>query len=442
MNPLRVFHIAVLASIALLFQACQPSASEYATLDGWLLCDDCRNGERAAVHAIGGKLVHTLDQALIGPSPGRVANKEAQFRQMYRTLPAPSVSESDYVAELRGNYIARYQQRAALSLGDIGDSRAVAALRRARDAARARGYRSDVVTVIATVLALRESRPFAGTVAPQTPRFADTVRVAQGGGLAWDGDESVTLNGTPFADSLEVGHWTDSLAFVAAALPGNYALSIHRLGSGAVTQVVPLQIIAPPYQSHDPATAPVLTALPLPQTRYLALPSSPADSGDFFKLEAAGNRPFTARITAAGANTLSLRWLVCATLAMPPLVAPVTLTGRVVDENGVPVDGALVSLLTTGVQVVTDVSGRFSLSGLPAVPPVDVRVSKLGYARTGFSIQLGVDSVMLPISSDTTAIVLTTVASSVTIPAGGCRFLRITPAAGAPRVIRLRLTSP
>jgi len=155
MNVTRALSILGFVGLVSL-NACHLSKEEYTKIDAWLLCDDCANGERAAVKAIGGKAVHTLDRALIGPSPGRRANMEAQFRQAYRTLPgAPTVPESAYVAELRDNYVALYQRRAAISLADIGDSRALAALRRAQVQVVTRGYRSDVVRVINALLGAR-----------------------------------------------------------------------------------------------------------------------------------------------------------------------------------------------------------------------------------------------------------------------------------------------
>lgn len=438
-----VVHLTALATIALFAPGCRPSEREYETLDAWLLCDDCEDGEREAVREIGDKLVHTLDQALQSPTPQRIANKEAQFRQVYRTLSPPplGLSESAYVAELRSNYIARYQQRAALSLGDIGGSRAITALRKARDSAVVRAYRPDVVAVIESVLALKESDTFAGTVNPRTPRFADTVQVGQGTGLAWNGDESVRLLGSPFADSVVIARSPNSLTFVAAALPGYTAVVIRGLGpNSSVSQVAPLQIVPPPYRANPPGSAPELTGYPFPQIRYLALPSAPKDSGDHFRFEPAVSRPITASVTGADVRGGTVSWLVCSTLGGLPVVAPAKLAGRVVDENGGPVVGADVRIVGLATNTTTGVGGRFVLSNLAASSPILVRVQMLGYQSSDNLVQLGVDSVTLLIRSPGSN-ALGTFASSVTVPAGGCRYLRIT-SAPPTRIIRLRLISP
>lgn len=434
--------------LALWSNACRLSPREYAIIDAWLLCDDCLNGERAAVRGIGGKAVHTLDQALVGPSPGRVASKEAQFRQMYATLASPSVTESAFVAALRSNYVARYQSRAATSLGDIGGSRALRSLRRARESAAVRGYRPDVLAIIQAVLALGESDAFAGTVTPGTPRFGDTVRVAEGGGLAWDGDESVVLHGSPFADSLIVSRWPpDSLAFVAVGFLGDYALSVTRLGPQAVTQVSPLRIVSPSYTSHTPTTAPLVTADSFPQTRYMLLPSQVSDSTDYFRFEPATSLTVTASLTSSGRESPDLRWFRCAPLSLVPVAGPVTaLKGYVVDERGSPVGDALVRIAGTGFGSTTSGGGRFSFAAVPASPSVvEVRATKIGYMLSGTRVQLGADSVQIPLlfGGTTEATARSRSASTVTIPVGACRLLQVVvPTWGGARVLRLRLTSP
>jgi hypothetical protein len=447
MSVHRPISAVALAIFALWANACRLSPREYAIIDAWLLCDDCQSGERAAVKAIGGKAVHTLNQALVGPSPGRVANKEAQFRQMHGTLDSPTVSESAYVTELRSNYVARYQSRAAISLGDIGGSRALRALRRARDAAATRGYRADVVGVIQAVLTLSESDAFTGRVTPKTPRFGDTVRVARGGGLAWDGDEAVVLHGSPFADSLVVFRWLfDSLAFVAVGSLGDYALSVTRLGPQAVTQVSPLQIVPPSYTSHTPTTAPLVTADSFPQTRYMLLPSRVSDSTDYFRFEPAASLTATASLTSAGRESPGLQWFRCAPFSLVPVAGPVTVVrGYVVDGAGTPVDNANVSITGTSSAALTAGGGRFSIGGVPASPGVvEVRAFKTGYMVSTTRVQLGAESVQIPLLSagTTDATARSWSASTVTIPAGACRLLQVmVPSGGGARIIRLRLRS-
>lgn len=430
--------------------ACKLSSAEYATIDAWLLCDDCLNGEREAVRQIGGKAVHTLDRALIRPSPGRIANKQAQFQQMYRAAPPPAVSESVYVAGLLGNYIARYQLRAALALGDIGGRRALAALRRARNEAATREYRADVLSVIQAVIAFAEGDEFTGTVRPRRVRFADTVHVAEGAGPAWDGNESVVLHGSPFADSLVVDRWSsDSLAFLAVGAIGDYGLTVTGLGTSSGSQVSPLQIVPPGYETHDYFTPLLVTGLP--QNRYLLLPSGVGDTTDFFRLQAPGT-PLTVTATAVstGRDSPRLLWLGCPPVPLGPPGGPiVTLTGYVVDPAGNPVGSANVEIPSLGFSVTSDATGRFRFTGLPpiALPPslIALRASKTGYRLSSTSVLFRADSVRIPVvpAGATDATTLNRSSVTITIPAAGCRVLEVlVPAEGGPRIIKLAFTSP
>lgn len=432
----------VVAWIVLVLVGCRPSDREYATLDAWLLCDDCSNGERAAVQAIGSRLTRTLDQAVRGPTPGRVANKVAQFTQAYASLPSPAVTESAYVATARSNYIARYQQRAALSLGDIGTRRAVQALERAADSAVTREYRDDVVDVIETVLALVRTGPFGGAISPALVRFGDTVIVRRGSGPGWNGNENVLLRGAPIADSVIVTRWgTDSLSFVVAASMGDRAVSITGLGASEDTESVLLHVVAPGYRSHTPASAPVVTAEPFPQVHYLELPSRFGDSTDFFRFEPPTALMVTAHV--AGRSGVSLRWFNCsATLFMPG--ASGSIAGVILDQSGVPLGGATVRREGTLLATTADAFGRFMLPILPPTSIVSLRVTRLGYRTILYRVQTGADSVDLGAVLGTSPYAASVLrqASTVVIPAGACRLLQVGTSGGGAGVRRLVLTSP
>lgn len=434
--------------------ACRLSKAEYQTVDAWLLCDECPDSLRAAVKALGGKAVHTLDRALASPSAGRLANKKAQFQYVYSTLRSPAVSESAYVADLLSNYVATYQRRAALSLGDIRTPAAFAALQRANDSAAARNYRGDVVRTIKVVLTLASAAAdstlaFAGGVHPATPQFGDTVRVLSGQGLSWNGDEGVILNGSPFADSLVVVRWgADSLAFVAAGILGDYGVSVSRLGpNNNMTQVFPLAIRPPGYTSHPPFTAPNVTSDTLPQTRrYLLLPSRPGDSSDFFRFQPSTTRTYTATVTVSGLIPPTLRWYNCAgvTMLIPP--GPfVSVTGYVIDERGRPVDGAVVTVVGLAGSVVTDTSGRFVRANIPVAAAAGLRAAKLNFRVSQTSVQLAADSIRLGVvpSPLTEATAVNRQSSTLTIPGGSCRYLQLLmPSTGGAHVIRLQITAP
>jgi hypothetical protein len=320
----------MLALMATLVTGCKLSPQEYATIDAWLRCDECQRGERAAVKAIGGKAVHTLDRALIGPSASRIANMEAQWRQTYSMLGPSAVSESAYVAHFRGNYVAGYQTRAAISLGDIGGSRAKRALRRALGAAGPRGYRSDVVRVITAVLATTDLPRFEGTVrgplASSAARFGDTVRVSQGSGLAWNGNVSIVLQGAPFPSDSDLvvtrDTLTHSLAFLAVGETGPYPLLVTNLGGRRVTQVATLTITSL-LDASDRAlmncpghggcldSVLVVPTSSIPRKIFVSFGATTTDTLNALAFRPLAQDTITARLDWPGAVNLDLAWRDC-----------------------------------------------------------------------------------------------------------------------------------
>ncbi len=85
--------------------------------------------------------------------------------------------------------------------------------------------------------------------------------------------------------------------------------------------------------------------------------------------------PLTASPTPAPMPTLT------AILSMP--LAPGTLTGQVVDQDGAPVAGAQVSIQATTRTALTDAEGRFSMSGLDNGQPLTVSAWKDKYYCAG-----------------------------------------------------------
>lgn len=434
--------------------ACKLTPKEYATIDRWLLCDDCRNGERDSVKAIGGKAVHTLDQALIRPSPGRIKNVETQARQTYRALPAPSVSEAAYVAEQRANYIALYQRRAAVSLGDIGGSRALNALRRAQRDAVARGYRADVVRVIDTVLGSATWGRFSGQIRPNVAAWGRSVHVVRDPNTpVWDGNEMVALYGAAPTDSIAISRWpqvTDSFAFSALAEAGQYALLVTGLGAPADTQVASFTISAAPHPSHPPATAPTVTAATFPQIVQVALGFRPNDTTSYYRFQAGSDLAVSA-LASSAPDVPVLRWYRCPPvdpLGVDSLAAggaPGSLIGHVLDENGNSIAGAQVTIVGSAIASLTNVDGRFAFSPfpMPFVSPtglIRLRAIRIGYTAFDGVVQSG-DSVVISLGGPSR---LRHAGSSVFIPAGACRFLRVAIPSTDPhgRLVRLRLTSP
>jgi hypothetical protein len=109
-------------------------------IDAWLLCEECVDGELAAVLAAGGDsttraaAVEHLSAALLaGPSPSRVDNLRQQYLESFEADSvygltvlgvAPVTNSPDYVAHYLDNFIAGFRARAALALARIGGRRA------------------------------------------------------------------------------------------------------------------------------------------------------------------------------------------------------------------------------------------------------------------------------------------------------------------------------
>jgi hypothetical protein len=113
-------------------------------VDAWLLCEECVDGELAAVLARGADsttravAVDHLSAALLaGPSPTRIANLRQQYLESFEADSvygqtvlgvAPLANSPDYVAHYLDNFIAVFRARAALALARIGGPRAQAVL--------------------------------------------------------------------------------------------------------------------------------------------------------------------------------------------------------------------------------------------------------------------------------------------------------------------------
>ena len=416
------------------------SQPDYRKIDAWLLCDDCLSGERDAVKALGRKAVYALDQALIGPSPARLANKEAQFRQMYHDLQTPQFTDTGYSARQRANYVAKYQKRAALSLGDIGGRPALDALKRAQQSAAERDYRADVVSVIDAVLALNKDDRFGGTVSSDSARFGDTLRVRRGSGLSWNGTEAVSLRGSLLPDSLVVTRWaSNSLAFVAAAPIGHYALEVTGLGPDEIRQVAPLRIVPPAF---EPTVAPYAVTT-FPQVRFLMLPSARRDTTIYFRVEPAHPANVTLHVVASGLNDLRLQWRDCASQVLPPLSQ---VRGYVVDNSNEPLSNATVMQVGTNVSAISGANGRFVLTpGGPPEPWTTLRVSLIGFQSRVFRVQPGSDSVRLGLvdSAATAATGISRQSASTHIATGTCAYFQIfLSAKGGSQLLRLTFESP
>lgn len=120
----------------------------------WLECEECADGELAAVVRLEQTAVPSLVASLRdGPPPAR---REAQRRHLvltYRRLKL-AMTEEQYVRRYAENYFALYRIRAADALSAIGGPAATQAL---EDAA-AEPYRDDVKAAIRAALARLQKR--------------------------------------------------------------------------------------------------------------------------------------------------------------------------------------------------------------------------------------------------------------------------------------------
>lgn len=120
-------------------------------LSRWLECDECWNGELAAVAAAGPKLEPSLIAVLReGMSPATRARLARQLQSSWDAAPhaAAGFAREEYVALELGNRDALHRVRAALALGEIASITARAAL----EQALAQGQRPSVEQAIRAAL--------------------------------------------------------------------------------------------------------------------------------------------------------------------------------------------------------------------------------------------------------------------------------------------------
>jgi hypothetical protein len=126
---------------------------EERTVQRWLLCEECTEGEQAAVVALGPRGERALSRALqTGPPKDRIQNMRMQAEAMYARIPSPGMTRQQYVDHFLGNYKATYHSRAIAGLQAFGTPTAHAALVEAlRHESR---YRSDVLGLLGEAAAV------------------------------------------------------------------------------------------------------------------------------------------------------------------------------------------------------------------------------------------------------------------------------------------------
>ena len=139
----------------------------------WLLCEECYDDELREVVGLGEQAIPRLAEALEGPRPDREANVRLQLQESYdqlekyvaRRVDTPSgqpidtltLNRDEYTKHFVDNYVAVYQSRAAIALGEIDSPNALGELLIARALAPERSYRPDVVSSIDAAIAAHSS---------------------------------------------------------------------------------------------------------------------------------------------------------------------------------------------------------------------------------------------------------------------------------------------
>ena len=133
--------------IAGVLAGCDPlTPAERRTIDEWLQCEECSDGELDSVAQLGNRGVRRLTAALRGAPPEDSSNIRFQAESMHARVQGATIPVTEYADRAVANYKATYQKRAAIGLHRINTPQAHAALVAAlHDYAR---YRADVLRVL------------------------------------------------------------------------------------------------------------------------------------------------------------------------------------------------------------------------------------------------------------------------------------------------------
>ena len=110
----------------------QSAADAQRRIQDWLLCEECTDGELAAVTALGSEAVPSLVATLrMGLSPASRALLQQQLAETWKASGDARMSREEFISHHVGNRDALLRVRAARALGRIGTPEAQAALREA-----------------------------------------------------------------------------------------------------------------------------------------------------------------------------------------------------------------------------------------------------------------------------------------------------------------------
>jgi hypothetical protein len=296
-------------------------------VEAWLNCDECTDGELAAVRTLGETAVPQLAKALLdGPSPESREVIRQQAMAAYSRSGVRSPSGRKYVTQLVDNYVANHQERAAVALGEIRTPRAIAALDEALLPSRRSQYRPNVLRAIRFARTAIGATPFGGRFERPVVAFGDTAFLLAPPGRPFAKNDVVILDDSVFLPSvLQLSRVPHRIGFAAVGGGGSHMVVVSRSGSPQPkTEVIGLTI-ASIADANDRAMqgcatracevsrSPIIPAAALPYRTFLSLWTAPPyrDSIDLFRFMPAVPLRVTARVDWSGPGNVDLVWRRC-----------------------------------------------------------------------------------------------------------------------------------
>lgn len=295
-------------------------------IEAWLYCDECIDGERTAVRALGDGAVPQLAQALLEGPPARNRDVVRQSAvAAHSRAGVGTLSGSDYAAQVVDNYVAKYQKRAAISLGDIRTPRAKSALDEALQPGRRPQYRADVWRTIQSARMAVDATPFGGRFERPMVDFGDTAFLVAPPARPFTASDMVAFDHKIFPPAdLLLSRTADRLGFAAVGESGSHLIAVRTVGRG--TTEVASFIIRSIADANDRAMqncsdracevsrSPIIPAAALPYKSFLSLWSNPPqrDSLDMFRFAPSSPLHVTAQLDWPGPANLDLLWRTCA----------------------------------------------------------------------------------------------------------------------------------
>lgn len=312
--------------LAALIGCLASNTEETRTINAWLNCDECIGGERAAVRALGQRAVLPLSFALLYGPPNE--NREAIRKQSLKTHATGGVGglyANVYAAQMVDNFVANYQERAAIALGNIGGQQAKDALDAALQPNKLPQYRADVANAIRFARAAIDAVPYQGRFQQRSVSFGDTAFLLATPAEPFTGDELATIEGAPFPDSdIVLLRQATRLGIAAVAGPGSHLVAVRNLGTANRTRTTGLTISTVadandrvmrdcPDRACDVMRAPIIPQAALPYTTFLSLWAAPPqrDTIDMIRFMPGAALTITAELNWSDSSNLDLLWRRC-----------------------------------------------------------------------------------------------------------------------------------